>query len=123
MLLSTANIGLYNIDEHYVLDWDFLLRAIQVAGVKYVDEIWGNFHMLEGSKTVNDLRSGESFVRQERILYYYRKDLSTLDRWIVSFLYDYHNRFLTTVRYFQERPHELPWRLRARMLRALRLAE
>jgi len=32
------------------MDVDFLLRAIQVATVKYVDETWGNFREIEGTK-------------------------------------------------------------------------
>jgi len=43
-------IGYYKVDEHYVMDVDFLLRAIQVATVKYVDETWGNFREIEGTK-------------------------------------------------------------------------
>lgn len=114
-------IGYYNVDEHYVLDWDFLLRAVQVAEVRYVDETWGNFYMLEGSKTVNDLRSGDSFVRQERILRHYRKDLSFFDRQVVSYLYWYHNSFLSTLRYFQTRPDEISWRTKARVQRIIGL--
>jgi len=115
-------IGYYDINEHYVLDWDFLLRAVQVAKVHYVDETWGNFHMVEGSKTVEDLNSGESFVRQERILRYYRKDLPRIDAISVSMKYFYYNRLLSTLRYFQEKPEELPWRVRNRLLQILHLS-
>jgi glycosyltransferase involved in cell wall biosynthesis len=114
-------IGNYDVNEQYVLDWDFLLRAVQVATVHYVNETWGNFHMIEGSKTVEDLKSGESFIRQERILRHYRKDLSRMDALGVTIKYWYYNRLLSTVHYFQEKPEELPWRLRNRLLQLLHL--
>lgn len=110
-------IGNYDVNEHYVLDWDFLLRAVQVASVHYVDEIWGNFHMVEGSKTLKDLNSGDSFIRQERILRYYRKDLPWIEALEVAIKYWYYNRALSTVRYFRDKPEELPWRFRNRISR------
>ena len=36
-------IGFYNEDDHYSLDVDFLLKAVTVAHIQYVDEFWGNF--------------------------------------------------------------------------------
>jgi glycosyltransferase involved in cell wall biosynthesis len=68
-------IGLYKIGEHYALDIDFILRAVQVAHVRYVDEIWGNYNLLEGTKTVSDLKNGTSSKRIRAILKAYRKDL------------------------------------------------
>ena len=114
-------IGNYNVNEHYVLDWDFLLRAVQVASVHYVDEIWGNFHMVEGSKTLKDLASGDSFVRQERVLRYYRKDLPWIEALEVALKYWYYNRALSTIQYFREKPEELPWRLKNRLLHVFHL--
>jgi len=46
------------------MDVDFLLRAIQVATVKYVDETWGTFGERR-YKTVNDGKSGQGYYRME----------------------------------------------------------
>jgi glycosyltransferase involved in cell wall biosynthesis len=83
-------IGLYKVDEHYAMDLDFLLRAVQVAMVRYVDETWGNFRMTEGTKTLNDKRSGEITCRVENILKYYQKDLPPVQQWQVAIRHRLH---------------------------------
>jgi glycosyltransferase involved in cell wall biosynthesis len=45
-------IGLYDINEHYAMDLDFVFRAVQVATVKYVNETWGNYRKLKDTKTI-----------------------------------------------------------------------
>lgn len=44
-------IGLYNVDNHLCMDYEFVLKAAAVTRFVHVDETWGNFPMLEGSKT------------------------------------------------------------------------
>ena len=68
-------VGLYKYNEHYALDVDFILRAIQKAHVRYVDEIWGNYNLLEGTKTASDQKSGTSDKRVNVLLKAYRRDL------------------------------------------------
>ena len=68
-------IGPYKIDEHYALDVDFLLRAVQVANVQYFDETWGNFRLIEGTKTYNDQEIEKNVTRYKSILKLYKKDL------------------------------------------------
>ena len=68
-------IGPYKVDEHYALDVDFLLRAVQVAHTRYVNEIWGNFRFLEGTKTYNDQKIEKNVARYQRILDHYKNDL------------------------------------------------
>ncbi len=70
------SIGLYDVEEHYVMDIDFILRAVQVATVRYKDEDFGNYRYIPNSKTFEDNRSGQSYSRIVRLLKYYRKDLS-----------------------------------------------
>jgi hypothetical protein len=60
---------------HYALDVDFILRAVQVAHVKYIVENWGNYNLLEGTKTALDQKSGASDKRIRALLKAYRKDL------------------------------------------------
>jgi glycosyltransferase involved in cell wall biosynthesis len=67
--------GLYDINEHYALDVEFILRAVQVAHLKYVDETWGNFRFIEGTKTFSDTATGSNVNRFQSVLTKYRKDL------------------------------------------------
>lgn len=52
-------IGLYNTDEHFNLDVEFIYNAVQYAHVFRYDEVWGNYRMLPGTKTHNLLTSGQ----------------------------------------------------------------
>jgi len=51
-------VGAYDEKEHYVMDLDFLLRAVPRARVLYFGEIWGNFRWMEGTKTFTDTAAG-----------------------------------------------------------------
>jgi glycosyltransferase involved in cell wall biosynthesis len=83
-------IGFYKVDEHYAMDLDFILRTVQVATVRYIDETWGNFRLIEGSKTVNDEKYGRGFLRKESIFRSYRKQLPLIQQWYVSIVYQLH---------------------------------
>ncbi|MBD1845989.1 glycosyltransferase [Cyanobacteria bacterium FACHB-63] len=67
--------GLYKVDEHFAMDVDFIYRAVQVAHVKHIDETWGNYREIEGTKTILDWRSGEGERRAEALLKQYRDRL------------------------------------------------
>lgn len=54
------NIGLYKTDEHYGMDLDFVIRAVQHANVVYCDQVWGNYRYLRGTKTHIDELSGNN---------------------------------------------------------------
>lgn len=43
--------GPYNIDNHLCMDYEFILNAARVVPLRHVDRVWGNFRMVEGSKT------------------------------------------------------------------------
>jgi len=79
-------IGLYNVHEHYVLDLDFILRAVQVAHIKYVDRFWGNFLWIEGSKTFSVDQAGKIGQNNNRLLDHYAKQLPVGPRLLVGFL-------------------------------------
>lgn len=68
-------IGLYDVDDHDAMDLHFLLQVVQIATVKYVDETWGNFQVIKGTKTYNSNQSGQTLERIERILNTYRQKL------------------------------------------------
>jgi glycosyltransferase involved in cell wall biosynthesis len=77
-------IGPYDIAEHVVLDVDFLLRAVQVAHVIYVNETWGNFWLHSESKTARDIRAETAGARFNAIIRRYRTRLSARDRIVVE---------------------------------------
>jgi glycosyltransferase involved in cell wall biosynthesis len=59
-------IGPYNVDEHFNLDVEFIYDAVQQAKVIQVDQVWGNYRMLKGTKTKEVIDSGnywENFSR------------------------------------------------------------
>jgi glycosyltransferase involved in cell wall biosynthesis len=66
-------VGGFDVDDHYAMDLDFLIRAVQVAHVRYFDEIWGNFRLIQGTKTQLDQQSSGNCARYSAILAKYRK--------------------------------------------------
>lgn len=78
-------IGLYDINEDYAMDFDFIIRATQVAKVKYKDEVWGNFRYIPGTKTYTDKESGQAEERVSYLLESYIKQLSLMH--LIEFRY------------------------------------
>jgi len=66
--------GTYNSENHFCMDYEFILNAARFVDLKHVDQLWGNFVMVEDSKTQNShsetlevaFAAGEK-VRQEVI--------------------------------------------------------
>jgi glycosyltransferase involved in cell wall biosynthesis len=73
-------IGLYDEDEHYAMDVEFILRAVQAATMVYVDEVWGNFWQVEGSKSVIDEESGLGPQRRRALYRRFRRNLPIASR-------------------------------------------
>jgi glycosyltransferase involved in cell wall biosynthesis len=44
-------VGLYDTEDHFAMDFEFLVRAASVIDFQYFDEIWGNFYLVPESKT------------------------------------------------------------------------
>jgi glycosyltransferase involved in cell wall biosynthesis len=68
-------IGHFDVDDHYAMDLDFLLRAVQAAQVRYFDEIWGNFRLIRDTKTYLDQQSNQNITRYSAVLAKHRKRL------------------------------------------------
>jgi len=83
-------IGPYKIDECYMMDVDFLLRAVQSATTHYFDEVWGNMRWYEGTKTHYLLVSGKLDEHVESVLVRYRKGLSLIKKLKVYSVIKYH---------------------------------
>jgi glycosyltransferase involved in cell wall biosynthesis len=105
-------IGLYDIANHHSMDLDFILRAVQAANVVYVDEIWGDYHRLEGTKTVNDMHNGQMNQRVMQLLKHYRKRLPLHQQMQLL-----GRDFWATMHYFLNKPQALPGAIKAKMLK------
>ncbi|MBW4578157.1 MAG: glycosyltransferase [Tildeniella nuda ZEHNDER 1965/U140] len=105
-------IGYYLLDDHYSMDLDFILKAVQSATVVYVDQTWGNYRRLEGTKTVNDMQKGHMNQRVSLLLKRYRKDLPLLQQMQLSL----RDRW-ATVTYFLKRPQALPDAIKTKLFK------
>ena len=79
-------IGLYPVDEHYMMDLDFIFKAVQNANVKYVDEIWGNHRQIDGTKTINLVNSGQHSQHLYSLIEEHLNKLNTIQQFQVSYL-------------------------------------
>jgi hypothetical protein len=61
-------VGPYDESDEFTMDLDFLLRAVKVASVVYVDEVWGNFRVHPEAKTVRDRSHGAHDRRRNALL-------------------------------------------------------
>ena len=66
-------IGLYDVEEHYGMDVHFIIKAVQACNIKYVDRLWGNLRYLPGTKTYQDVKSGQNRIRVGSIIAFYRR--------------------------------------------------
>ena len=99
-------IGLSPVDEHYMMDLDFIFKAVQNANVKYVDEIWGNHRQIEGTKTINLVNSGEHYQHLSNLIEEHRKQLTKFQQFQVvylKFFYSKLDRFI----FLYTQPQEL----------------
>ena len=71
-------VGLYDQNDHYSMDVDFLVRCAEKANIVYVDEHWGNFRLRPGCKTFDDLENTRA--RLAEIIARYETHLSFAGR-------------------------------------------
>lgn len=76
-------VGLYDESEHYMMDLDFLLRAARVARYEYRDEDWGVMRWMAGTKSFEDLASGQAKGRLAACL---RKELGRQPVWLKAWV-------------------------------------
>lgn len=79
-------IGLYPVDEHYMMDLDFIFKAVQNANVKYVDEILGNHRQIDGTKTINLVNSGQHSQHLSNLIEEHLNKLTKIQQFQVSYL-------------------------------------
>jgi glycosyltransferase involved in cell wall biosynthesis len=121
-------VGLYKVDEHYAMDLDFLLRAVQVASFTYINETWGNWMRLEGTKSMTLWQSEERGQQLlDRILRYYRKDLPLFQRWLITIKYEsnilWHRNLKWKLKYYIKHylltPQNIPQKLSSKFMKLL----
>lgn len=100
-------IGLYDIEDHYTMDVDFLLRVVQKAKVFYKNEVWGNYRDIEGTKTFNDRESGQGEKRMRTLFYQYYQQLSPIGQLQVKFQIYWFKKVWSKVQYFERHPDEI----------------
>lgn len=79
-------IGFYDETDPYTMDLDFLLRAVQVANVVYVDRILGTFVWHPESKTFQLFEAGELEERCQQVRNRYIQRQSWLKRRHIALL-------------------------------------
>ncbi|MBN3961619.1 glycosyltransferase family 2 protein [Nostoc sp. NMS8] len=111
-------IGVYKVEEHYVMDIDFLLKAVKVAHVKYFNELWGNFRYYPGTKTFDDSINGTNETRIQHLFKEYAKTLPLIEQWKIHL-----NRIILfiTLRifYFSKYPQRLPQSIMNRFMKSI----
>ncbi|NJL20109.1 MAG: glycosyltransferase [Leptolyngbyaceae cyanobacterium SM1_3_5] len=108
-------IGLYEIDEHYAMDLDFILKAVQVANLVYVDEMWGNYRQIEGTKTVSSGQADQAKQHRIRVLEKHRQSLPLIQQWQAAFGVSVIYKF----RYFSSHPQDILPVLQSRLFRGI----
>ncbi len=73
-------IGDFDINEHYTMDIDFILKAAMYKKPFYVDKPFGNFRYIEGTKTFNDMKSNLSEKRFKHTIEIYREKLPLIKK-------------------------------------------
>ena len=77
------SVGFFDEADHYTMDVDFLLSAVRVANLVYVNETYGNYRTRPDSKTERDKASGEHSRRMAQLLSKHRRQLPIRQRAIV----------------------------------------
>jgi glycosyltransferase involved in cell wall biosynthesis len=81
-------VGRYNIEEHFGMDFEFILAAVQAIEPLYVDAVLGNFRLIPGTKTFKNIGSSRLLWRKVRIAAWKRAPIQTKMR--VACLYVVH---------------------------------
>lgn len=77
-------VGMYEIEDHYTMDLDFILRAFKVAKIKYTNEVFGNFRFIRGTKTFEAKINEKNDYHVQQVLAKYRQNLSYVDNLYIA---------------------------------------
>lgn len=84
------DIGLYDENDDYLMDYDFLLRVSKRFDIQLIDTILGNYRALPGCKSVDNAAS--NIVNLQKISLNYQKNLNLLARLYIMLLYNVKHR-------------------------------
>ena len=114
-----AVVGGFDESDHYSMDLDFILRAVQVARIVRIDAILGNYHMLPLSKTVIEMRRGKMLKRQQWVFRRFERRLSAARRGYLGVMRKW-GRLRSSLHFLSKDPTGFTVRGWARMTRAAR---
>jgi glycosyltransferase involved in cell wall biosynthesis len=97
-------IGLFPVDEHYLMDLDFILKAIPNSEAIYYDEIWGNHRQIQGTKTIGLIQSGDHLNAVKKLILSHSKRLLPVHLRVLVLI---ELEILYRLRYFLSNPKEL----------------
>lgn len=83
--------GPYDENEHYMLDYEMMIRLLKVAEVKYVDRTLGNFVLHEDTKTHQN-SSGGGKITKLAVYQRYIKQVPLMKRLPIQLMFFYHMR-------------------------------
>jgi len=69
-------VGMYNENNHYNMDVEFLIRASFVTPINYFDKDWGNFRLLPNTKTGSDIEKNKLEQRKKELFLKYIASVS-----------------------------------------------
>lgn len=98
--------GLYDENEHFVLDYEMMIRLLKHAEVKYVDRDLGNFLLHEDTKTHQNSSAGNKITKL-RVFNRYKSELPLMQRLRLNLLFYYHMKLMRSnhpVIFFAMRP-------------------
>ncbi|GAA6615457.1 glycosyltransferase family 2 protein [Scytonema sp. NUACC26] len=99
-------IGLYKVDDHYMMDIDFICKAVQAATVRYVDETWGNHRHIEGTKTISLVKSGQHYHYLSSLLEEHKKQLSLFQQYQIVILRKFYKSLNRVKKYLLKINHD-----------------
>ncbi|MDR3526124.1 MAG: glycosyltransferase [Rhizomicrobium sp.] len=67
-------VGGYDVDDHYAMDFDFIIKCALKTKLHYVDQHWGNFYLHAGCKTLDN--NFDAAAQLAAIIARYQKDLT-----------------------------------------------
>jgi len=90
-------VGRFDENNDYLMDLDFLLRALPLANVAYVNSILGNFRFIRGTKTYKQVRTGGNKQARKHVYEKYAKQLPLLKRTALFLALTYHYNLLPAI--------------------------
>ena len=80
-------IGFYNLNNHFNMDVEFLLCTAKQFELKYFDRTWGNFRLIQGTKTKTEIENKLLESRKKKLFIEFLKSqnfkIIFLTNWVI----------------------------------------